>query len=146
MIRARKPRRDDRIILDLIKRELFVFSVATKPGMRWDPVDVRKRLNRNVTFVAVPGRSKPVGFASVHAADKDMLLDMLAVDRGSQGQGWGSALLKEAENYARSQGCRAMKLFVDAANGKARIFYARQGYAEQHYYPTLSYVAMAKAL
>ncbi|GAA3409502.1 GNAT family N-acetyltransferase [Paenibacillus hodogayensis] len=144
MIRARKPRLDDSAILDMIKRELFVFTVATKPDMRWNPAEVRTRLNGNVTFVAASART--VGFASVRPVGSDMLLDMLAVERGSQGLGWGSALLDTAEAYARRKGNRTMRLFVDAANGKARAFYARKGYAEERYYPTMAFISMTKRL
>jgi len=75
-----------------------------------------------------------------------MLLDLLAVDRNSQGQGWGTALLRQAESYARSRGYREMKLFVDEANVKARRFYARLGYYEERYVPSLSYIGLAKRI
>jgi ribosomal protein S18 acetylase RimI-like enzyme len=146
MIRTRNPRRDDRIILDLVKRELFAYTLQTMPDLRWDAAEVRRRLNRNVTFVAVPGRLKTVGFASVKKNGKDLFLDMLAVDRDSQGRGWGSALLKEAERYARIKGCSTVRLFVDEANGKARMFYARYGYTEQAYIPSLRSIAISKTL
>lgn len=146
MIRARNPRRDDRIILDLVKRELFSYTLRTMPDLRWDASEVKRRLNGNVTFVAVPGRLKTVGFASVKKTGKEMFLDMLAVDPHSQGRGWGSALLRESERYARSRGCSSIRLFVDEMNGKARIFYARNGYSEHRYIPNLRCIAMGKSL
>lgn len=146
MIRARIPRRDDRTILDLVKSELLPFTLRTKPQLRWDASEVRRRLNRNVTFVAAPKRLEAIGFASVKKTGNVLHLDMLAVNRNSQGRGWGSALLKESERYARGHGCQAIRLFVDEENGKARSFYARHGYAEQMYYPTLRCIAMGKTL
>lgn len=146
MIRTRNPRRDDRTILDLVKRELFVFTVQTMPDTRWEPAEVRRRLDRNVTFVIAPRRTKTVGFVSVRSSGKTMLLDLLAVERGSQGKGWGTALIHHAEQYARSSGYREMKLFVDEANAKARMFYRRNGYVEEQYIPALSYIAMGKRL
>lgn len=148
MIRARNPRRDDRTILGLVKRELFVYTVLTRPETRWDPADVRRRLDGDVTFVAAPRRAaKMVGFVSVRSSDRTtMLLDLLAVDPGSQGKGWGTALLEQAERYARDRGYREMKLFVDEANGKARLFYARNGYGEVEYIPSFAFIVMAKRL
>ncbi|PYI50876.1 GNAT family N-acetyltransferase [Paenibacillus flagellatus] len=146
MIRKRNPRRDDRIILDLVKRELFPYTLRTMPNLRWDPSDVRRRLERNVTFVAVPGRGSAVGFASVRKVGKDVFLDMLAVDRNSQGKGLGAELLRESERYARSRGATTIRLYVDETNDRARLFYARHGYAEEGYYPVLRCFGMGKML
>lgn len=146
MIRTRNARRDDRTILGLIKRELFPYTLKTVPDLRFEPAEIKRRLNRNVTFVAVPRRWNAVGFASVKKAGNDIIIDMLAVDRHSQGRGWGSALLKQSEKYGLSRGCSRVRLFVDDTNYKARMFYSRHGYSEEEYYPSLRCFAMGKPL
>ncbi|MDF2723761.1 MAG: family acetyltransferase [Paenibacillus sp.] len=146
MIRTRYPRRDDRTILALIKRELFPYALVAKPDLRWEPVEVKRRLNRDITFVAAPGRLKAVGFVSMQSSGSELMLDMLAVDRNSQGRGLGSALLQHSEKYGQSRGCRSIRLFVDDTNGKARTFYKRHGYYEEAYYPSMRCFLMRKQL
>lgn len=61
-----------------------------------------------------------------------MVLGRLAVDRSCHGQGWGSALLKDAIlrtiNVAENVGIRA--LLVHALHEKARAFYLHHGFSE----------------
>ena len=146
MIRTRNPRRDDRTILQLVKQELFPYTLLSFPGMRWDAADVRRRLAGNVSYVAVPRRSGAVGFASLRTAGKELFLDMLAVDPASRGQGWGKALLNESERHARRKGYRKLMLYVNDSNSNARFFYARHGYTEEGYYPVIRCYKMVKRL
>lgn len=146
MIRARIPRRDDMRIVELVKHELLPYTLKMFPGLRWNTAEFRRRLNGNVTFVVVPGRSKAMGFISVIKKSDQLFVDLLAVDRRSQGRGYGSALLREAERYARVKGCRAIRLYVDEANHHARLFYAKHGFVEESYIPSLKCWAAAKTL
>jgi ribosomal protein S18 acetylase RimI-like enzyme len=146
MIRKRVPRRDDRIIVDLVKRELFPYTRRSIPDYQWDPLDIRRRLDRNVTFVAAPRRSETAGFISLKPFGQVMAIDMLAVDRSRQGQGWGSRLMEEAERYARGKGCLLMRLLVDETNGRAIGFYIRHGYTLERYIPALKCYVMSKRL
>jgi ribosomal protein S18 acetylase RimI-like enzyme len=144
MIRTRNPRRDDRTILQLVKQELFPYTLLSFPGLRWNAAEIRKRLAGNVTYVAVPRRSAAAGFASVRTAGKELYLDMLAVAPARRGQGWGKALLAESERHARGKGYRQLSLYVNDANANARLFYARHGYAEAGYFPAIQCYKMVK--
>ena len=53
-------------------------------------------------------------------------VDQLWVDKPLRGQGYGAALLSEAEAMAREAGCVAVRL--DTYAFQARPFYERQGY------------------
>ena len=53
-------------------------------------------------------------------------VDQLWIDKPLRGQGYGSALLTEAETMAREAGCVAVRL--DTYEFQARPFYERQGY------------------
>lgn len=61
-----------------------------------------------------------------------MVMGRLAIDRSCHGQGWGSALLKDAIlrtiNVAENVGIRA--LLVHALHEKAREFYLHHGFSE----------------
>jgi ribosomal protein S18 acetylase RimI-like enzyme len=50
------------------------------------------------------------------------------VDADLRGGDWASALLDEAERFARRLGSEAMTLWVSQGNAPARRFYERQGY------------------
>lgn len=54
----------------------------------------------------------------------------LAVLADQRGGGIGSALLAACEDLSRNAGQRWIRLGVLAANGRARAFYAREGYGE----------------
>lgn len=54
-------------------------------------------------------------------------VDLLWVDQPLRGQGYGAALLAEAEAMAREAGCVAVRL--DTYEFQARPFYERQGYS-----------------
>ena len=54
-------------------------------------------------------------------------VDLLWVDAALRGQGYGSALLAQAEQLARDAGCIAVRL--DTYDFQARPFYERHGYA-----------------
>ena len=53
-------------------------------------------------------------------------VDLLWVDAALRGQGYGSALLAQAEQLAREAGCVAVRL--DTYDFQARPFYERHGY------------------
>lgn len=53
----------------------------------------------------------------------------LAVVRGRDGQGIGSALLAFAERFAKARACTRVTLSVFPGNARARALYERQGFA-----------------
>ncbi len=53
-------------------------------------------------------------------------VDILAVDEGLRGRGWGTRLLAEAEAIAGAAGCR--HAWLDTFSFQARPFYERHGY------------------
>jgi N-acetylglutamate synthase-like GNAT family acetyltransferase len=59
-----------------------------------------------------------------------MLLDNIAVDPACQGSGLGGRLLAFAEEQARAQGYRVIRLYTNAAMTENIARYQRIGYAE----------------
>jgi GNAT superfamily N-acetyltransferase len=55
-----------------------------------------------------------------------LTIDLLWLDEPLRGQGYGSALLEQAESFARAAGCMAARL--DTYEFQARPFYERHGY------------------
>jgi ribosomal protein S18 acetylase RimI-like enzyme len=65
-----------------------------------------------------------------HPTPPDALyIDVLAVAERQRGRGLGTALLAEAERYARLNGWREIGLHVSVHNSAARRLYTRQGFA-----------------
>jgi ribosomal protein S18 acetylase RimI-like enzyme len=54
----------------------------------------------------------------------------LVILPGQRGQGWGRALLKRAEDHAKSQGAPVLKINALAQNQVARNLYLSYGFAE----------------
>ena len=52
----------------------------------------------------------------------------LIVDEGARGAGIGRELLAAAEDWARAQGCRAIRVRSNVVRELARAFYEREGF------------------
>lgn len=66
----------------------------------------------------------PKGVVGLELYDKVALLRSLAVSADSRGNGWGKALVAQAERYARSQGVTEIYLLTTTA----AEFFERLGY------------------
>jgi len=145
MIRKRVASLDDSIIHRLVVEQIAPFSSTFQPSDA-TPRQIRKRLDRGVTFVTARGGRRAFGFISTMRRKGELFIDMLAVDPGVQGRGWGGQLLRAAEAYGRSKGCRQAKLFVDFSNEKAFGFYARRGYRVEQQLPQVACYLLGKPL
>ncbi|MBN3523178.1 GNAT family N-acetyltransferase [Paenibacillus apiarius] len=126
MIRLRRPKSDDESIWLIIKSELLPRS-----HLAWDPEQVRKELPRRlkgITYVATNRLHRTVGFVHLLVQEQTLVIDMLAVSRQAQGQGYGRQLLNRAEQYGRKHRCRSSRMLVDYGNREAERFYERNGY------------------
>jgi ribosomal protein S18 acetylase RimI-like enzyme len=55
-------------------------------------------------------------------------LEIVTIDALVEGQGIGTALLRAAEEVARAQGCRRLRLVTTNNNLRALLFYQRAGF------------------
>lgn len=62
---------------------------------------------------------------------KTLYIDDLCVSEAHRGKGIGSALMKTAEDWARTSGCHSVTLNVWEFNDSARGLYSRLGYSTQ---------------
>lgn len=76
-------------------------------------------------LIVAEGQQRLLGFASLVLRPALAQLDDLFVEPDFWHQGIGSALLRAAEEHARTLGATELQL---ASNPKAQLFYAKQGY------------------
>jgi GNAT superfamily N-acetyltransferase len=89
----------------------------------------------SATLVAVDGAGTPLGYVHLESTE-DILsgstagyVSILAVTAAAEGKGVATALMEEAESWARARGYRFLLLDVFGSNATARRFYERKGYA-----------------
>jgi ribosomal protein S18 acetylase RimI-like enzyme len=147
MIRKRIASLDDAAIYKLIIEQLVPFSKAYRDASApLGLIAIRKRINRNATFVEASGRRAPQGFITFICKGKVLFVDMLAVDPRSQGRGLGRRLMKYAESYGRSKGCTSVQLAVDDSNPKAIAFYLSGGFSVKEYLNQLDCYVLDKPM
>ena len=61
---------------------------------------------------------------------KDAILEDLVVKRAFRGKGWGTLLLKSAEQEARNLGFQRLRLVTDSSNAPALDFYRKHGWSQ----------------
>lgn len=61
-----------------------------------------------------------------------LLLENIAVDPASQGQGVGSLLMQTAEDHARDAGLPEVRLYTHQAMTENHAYYERRGFIETH--------------
>ena len=90
---------------------------------------------RDDVHVVVAVASERVVGAAALSTRKEMLsgepsvhLEVLAISTSAEGAGIGSALMRESESIALSQGATSISLHVFSDNKRARSLYERHGY------------------
>jgi ribosomal protein S18 acetylase RimI-like enzyme len=71
-----------------------------------------------------------VGVLVIRPADDSLELENVAIEPGSQGRGYGRALIEFAEAQARELGLRAVTLYTNEAMVENAQLYPRLGYVE----------------
>jgi len=89
--------------------------------------DYAGKIRGGHTFVAVD-RGQLAGFVVLLRKPDHLLIENVAVDPESQGQGIGRVLLNHAEALALEYGTRTVKLYTNAAMVENLALYAHIGY------------------
>ncbi|WP_438449257.1 GNAT family N-acetyltransferase [Gorillibacterium sp. sgz5001074] len=145
MIRLRNPVKDDPRLLRLVITRLMPFARKARPETTINRREIIRRWRDCRVKVAVKNHI-PVGFVSCKVAGGVLTIDMLAVDRRVEGQGFGSALIGAAEKYGKRQGALLSQLAVDEPNTHAQRFYERKGYGVEVYLPEHRLYILSKKL
>lgn len=135
MIRFRRPKQDDAVILDLIEQQLVPLSHLPQSVIRQVRMDLPRRIGHGVTLVACADyESDPLGFVHFMLHGDLLYVDMLAVAPAVQRKRWGNLLMNQAERFALSRGCQRAKLSVDDGNKAGLSFYRKLGYHVSRYH------------
>ena len=105
----------------------YVGRIGQEPAPMQDDY-VRVIAERQVYVAEV--RDTFAGVLVVAAAEKDFLLENVAVAPQYQGVGVGRALLELAESLARAQGHDAIRLYTHERMTENQSLYAKIGYVE----------------
>ncbi|WP_055109037.1 GNAT family N-acetyltransferase [Paenibacillus ihumii] len=136
MIRYRRPKQDDPVIIELIHKELVPHSSMSPPELKKVIRDIPKRLAQGITLVASPYyEADPVAFIHFMIHGELLYIDMMAVASQQQRKRHGKTLIAHAENLAGSRGCTRAKVLVDQENARAHLFYQNSGYEVVRYIP-----------
>lgn len=134
MIRYRRPKQDDTVILDLIERQLVPLSHLPQTVINQVRKDLPRRLGQGVTLVGCPDyESDPLGFVHFMLHGDLLYIDMLAVAPAARRKHWGNMLMDRAERFALSRGCQRAKVSVDIGNTAGISFYQKMGYRVARY-------------
>lgn len=147
MIRYRRPKQDDPVIYDLIRRELVPFTHMPPQDIEAVFKDLPVRLSRGVSLIASPTyEADPVAFIHFLIYGDLLYIDMMAVATEHQRQRHGKTLMAHVENFAVSRGCQRAKVMVDRDNTRAHLFYRKLGYRTQRYIPLSQCYELEKRL
>jgi ribosomal protein S18 acetylase RimI-like enzyme len=129
-VQVRAARPDDApVVHDLVQSAYarYVSRIGRRPG----PMDhdYGEKVARGYVSVAEEA-GRVVGLIVLIPASDHLLVENVAVDPGSQGQGIGRALLAFAEAAARDAGFSTLRLYTHAAMTENLAFYPRLGYRE----------------
>lgn len=134
MIRYRRPKQDDPVIIGLIHNELVPYSHLPPQELNTVIKDIPKRLARGVTLVSSPYyEADPVAFIHFMVHGELLYIDMMAVAPAHRRNRHGKTLMAQAENFAGSRGCTRAKVLVDRDNTRAHQFYGNLGYHTVRY-------------
>ncbi|CAM2988954.1 GNAT family N-acetyltransferase [Paenibacillus sediminis] len=147
MIRYRRPKQDDPVIIRLIETELVPLSHLPKDELMKIKKDLPKRLSGGVTLVASKQyESGAIGFVHFMLHGDLLYIDLMAVTPAEQGKRHGKMLMAHAENFACSRGCIRAKVMVDAGNEQGHSFYKKMGYYTVRFIPQTQCFELEKML
>lgn len=146
MIRARIPVKDDTRLFRMIMTRLVPFARIARPELSFNRKEVARRWRDCRVLVAAREGKPPDGFISFKLSGDVLTIDMLAVEKRSEGRGIGSTLIASAERFGRREGAHLIQLTVDEPNHHAQQFYGRKGFEVEVYLPEHRMFIMSKKL
>jgi GNAT superfamily N-acetyltransferase len=102
-----------------------------KIGDRTDAAEVRAKMKDGAFILIEDADRRIAGTIYVTSHDRVGYFGMLSIDPSRQGQGLGSRLIGEAEEYCRRAGCTEMELEVVNLRTELPPYYRRFGYVER---------------
>lgn len=106
----------------------YIERIGSPPGPMLD--DYTACVCEHDVFVARSQIGEIAGLLVLIAFDEFMLLDNVAVTPNAQGQGIGKRLMEYAEDFAREQGFREIRLYTHETMVENQAIYKHFGYEE----------------
>ena len=100
-----------------------------KIGDRIDAGGVRQEMERG-RFLVLEDDAGMAGCVYLEVRGEIGYFGLLSVDPGRQGHGFGTTLLRAAEEFCRGAGCRTMEILVVNLRTELPPYYRRHGYTE----------------
>ena len=102
-----------------IRKKIVEYNMEKLP-------DEVKTANEKISFVVKNDEGELVAGITGHSFWHHLHIDFLWVDKALRGQGYGSKLLREMEDYAKEKGCYL--IYLDSFSFQAPEFYKKHGY------------------
>ncbi len=128
-MRIRRGEASDQAAIESIVQRaygVYVPRIGLRPGPMED--DYAERIERGVVWIAEEGTT--VGLIVLVEQDGALLIENVAVDPDSQGEGIGGALLDFAEDRARAAGLDTVSLYTHEKMSENLAIYVHRGYIE----------------
>lgn len=109
--------------------QVYVERIGRQPAPM--TADYGQAVESDHAWVAEYGE-RVVGLLVLWPANDHLLLENVAVLPQAQGLGVGSRLLQLAEEQARTQGLREIRLYTNEAMTETLDYYPRRGFRETH--------------
>jgi predicted N-acetyltransferase YhbS len=115
-------------VVALVNRAFAVESFF-KSGDRTDVVQIREMMQRGL-FLLLTEKEDLIACVYVKLNAERVYIGLLAVDPAQQKSGLGSRMMREAEDFGRTAGCRFADLRVVSVRPELPLIYRKLGYAE----------------
>jgi ribosomal protein S18 acetylase RimI-like enzyme len=116
------------VLVALINRA-FAVEKFFKTGDRTDDAQIRELLQQGPFLLLLDGENLIAALHMRLNGDR-IYIGMLAVDLDHQKSGFGSRMMREAEDFGRSVGCRFADLRVVSVRPELPLIYGKLGYVE----------------
>ncbi|HEY4934398.1 MAG TPA: GNAT family N-acetyltransferase [Terriglobales bacterium] len=115
-------------ITTLVNRAFAVESFF-KTGDRTDESQIRELLQHG-PFLLLTGHDNLIAAVHLELRGERVYIGMLAVDPAKQKSGIGARMMREAEDFGRSAGCKFADIRVVSVRPELPLIYGKLGYVE----------------
>jgi N-acetylglutamate synthase-like GNAT family acetyltransferase len=115
-------------LVSLINRA-FAVTRAFRRGNRSDPEQIQHMMSEG-QFLLLGSQEEPVACVYLRLTGERAYLGTLSVDPAKQKQGIGTRMMRYAENYCRSAGCKTIDIRIVNVRSELPGIYHKFGFVE----------------
>jgi len=120
---------DDVASINSLVNRAFAVELFFKTGDRTDELQIRELIDQG-PFLLLTDSDQPIAAVHVKVNGDRIYIGMLAVDPAKQKSGIGSRMMREAEDFGRSSGCKFADIRVVSVRPELPVIYRKLGYVE----------------